>query len=529
MFKENPQQKRNFTLTLLIALVAFILLALPNAAASDNLAMIRMFEPDEAAPLPSVLNMITPAGGLTQALHNFVFYQYYFYGFPYFAVSAVMLLPLKILGQLGNYPVIMLVLRQMVSVLPMLVGLLLLVYLQDGFRTYRSPLLFTFLLFVPAVLANNLWWHVDGLVFLLIMLVIYFLRKDNLRFGKHFLIAAALTGCATAAKLVGLYFFLAIATLLALGWLEKKVPLKKLLLMALLFLLVMGLAYLISNPFLVSYWAREEYKMTFTKQMGWLAEGYGVVYEKGPAAAWPVIRQYFGQLLFLLVALGATIWGVVKGRDKLLHTIILTWFIPVTVSVLWFTHFKFQYGLPAALPVFSSLILLLPEDPQVKAYKATSIKTFLHAVLVLIVILQLVLNISAAIPTYTQRLQRADDNQTIAFYDEALAALGDLAKQPLKVYYDYRLYMPETDGWTLETSYDLLSYDYVQRNAYDLLFLQRQRILDYLDPDAVGIDEGDFVNAQVFYENALAESLEGYELVYSNEVGLIFVKQETRS
>ena len=124
-----------------------------------------------------------------------------------------MLLPLRILGQLGNYPVIMLILRQMVSVLPMLIGLLILVYLQDGFRTYRSPLLFTFLLFVPAVLANNLWWHVDGLVFLLIMLVIYFLRKDDLRFDKNFIIAAALIGCATAAKLVGLYFFLAIAIL----------------------------------------------------------------------------------------------------------------------------------------------------------------------------------------------------------------------------------------------------------------------------------------------------------------------------
>ena len=525
MFKDNPQQKRNFTLTLIIALAAFILLALPNAAASENLAMIRMFEPDEAAPLPSVLNMIAPAGGITQALRNFIFYQYYFYGFPYFAVSAVMLLPLRILGQLGNYPVIMLVLRQMVSVLPMLIGLLILVYLQDGFRTYRSPILFTFLLFVPAVLANNLWWHVDGLVFLLIMLVIYFLRKDNLRFDKHFLIAAALIGCATAAKLVGLYFFLAIAILLAIGWLEEKVPLKKLILMALLFLLVMGLAYLISNPFLVSYWAREEYKMTFEKQMGWLSEGYGVVYEKGPDAAWPVIHQYYGQQIFLLVTLYMLIWGAIKSRDKLLHTIILAWIIPVMISVVYFTHFKFQYGLPALLPLISSLVLLLPEKLEFKSYSANNIKLFLRFAMILVVVAQLVLNVRTAIPTYTQCLQRAEDNATIAFYDEALAELGDLAEQPLKVYYDYRLYMPETNGWTLETSYDLLSYDYIQRNEYDLLFLQRQRIQDYLDPEAIGIDEGDFVNAQVFYEDALGESLEGYELIFSNEVGLVFTKE----
>ena len=56
------------------------------------------------------------------------------------------MLPLQWLGRLGDMPLVMLVLRQFISVLPMLAALLLLVYMQDGFRTYRSPVLFAFLL-----------------------------------------------------------------------------------------------------------------------------------------------------------------------------------------------------------------------------------------------------------------------------------------------------------------------------------------------------------------------------------------------
>ena len=76
------------------------------------------------------------------------------------------------------------------------------------------------------------------------------------------------------------------------------------------------------------------------------SEGYGVVYDKGPAAAWPLIHQSFGELIFLLVALGAAIVGAVRGPQRLLQGLILAWFVPITVVVLWVTHFKFQYWLP---------------------------------------------------------------------------------------------------------------------------------------------------------------------------------------
>ena len=84
----DSNQKRIFTLLLLMAAAVFALFILPNEAASQNLSMVQMFQPDEAAPLPSVFHMIAPAASLNQALRAFVFYDYYYYGFPYFGLSA---------------------------------------------------------------------------------------------------------------------------------------------------------------------------------------------------------------------------------------------------------------------------------------------------------------------------------------------------------------------------------------------------------------------------------------------------------
>ena len=80
-------------------------------------------------------------------------------------------------------------------------------------------MLFVLLVSVPAVVQNNQWWHPDGITFLLVVLTLFFLKRDNLRFGWNFLLAAAMCGIATATKLVGVYFFLAVALTLILGFL----------------------------------------------------------------------------------------------------------------------------------------------------------------------------------------------------------------------------------------------------------------------------------------------------------------------
>jgi len=249
----------------------------------------------------------------------------------------------------------------MVSVLPLLAALLILVYLQDEFRTYRSFLIFGVLAAVPAVIQNNLWWHPDGLATLFVTLTLFFLVCDRLRFGGNFILAAVTCGLATATKLIGVYFFLSIALVLALGLIQKRINLWKAFKMGLVFLLVMAATYFVASPFLLSQWARTEFITTMKVQREAIASGYGIVYAKGLAAAWPIVHQYYGELVFLLVGIGCMLWGVFRGSRKLTYALILTWFIPLSVTTFFLTHMKFQYWMPVALPMISCLALILPE------------------------------------------------------------------------------------------------------------------------------------------------------------------------
>ncbi len=511
-------------LLLLLTAAAFVVFMPPNAAASENMAMVRMFEPDESEPLPYLLDMIDPSPNLDQALRDFVFYSYYYYGFPYFAVSALAVLPIQLTGHISNLPLVMGVLRQVVSVLPMLLGLLLLVYMQDQFRTYRSVLLYGFLLAVPAVVSNNFWWHPDGLTFLFAMLTLFFLNRDDLRFGKNFLLAAVFTGITAATKLVGFYFFLAVALTLVLGLRNKQLSWKRFVKAALLFLGIMVVSFVVANPFLLSHWARIDYFSTFTQQTKLLAEGYGILYDKGLSAAWPTIRQYYGMALFLLCAAGTAIAGALQGKRRLLYALILAWFVPLTITVLWQSHFKFQYWLPVALPLFSCVAMLFPE--KIKDVRWKNWKAAVHLILIAVVLCQLVLFAIADSQAYSNRLHRAEDNERIAFYAQALEVLSPLEGSSLHVYYDYRLYAPELSAWKLETRFDLLDYDTIRENDFDVLLLLDQRIRDYLSPDAVGINPAQFAQNQRFYRDADAGSIAGYHLLYRDTVGLIYISDE---
>ena len=517
-------KKSILLLLILIAILAFFLFSIPNSEASENLAMVSMFEPDEGAIVPILLNMIAPKETIKQFVYQFIFYRYYYYGFPYFASSAVVLFPLQWLNQADNVPLVMLVLRQMISVLPMLIALLILVYMQDGFRTYRSVVLFVFLLSIPAVVRNGFWLHPDGLVLLLSVLVIYFLWKDNRAFGKGFLIAGALCGVLIATKLVGAFFFLAVGMSLIWGLVEKKLTWKKAIWASLLFILVMTGAFVISNPFLLSKWGRIEYFNVAKKQADLLSEGYGVLYAKGISAAWPLIHEYYGEAIFLLTTLGVTIWSAVKSKDRFLPALTLAWFIPLTSYLLFFVHFKYQYWLPVAVPLISNLVLLLPESWKDLHWKRWQ---WVGRMLVwLIVAVQFARFFTQSIQMATAQTDRKENNSQIDCYNQTLEQLESVFPNEMHVYYDYRLYLPETTGWMTETSYDLLDYQYIQERDFQILLLLEQRIRDYLNPGVTGIDPDHFALNQQFYRDADNGTIEGYYLIYRNETGLIYVRDD---
>ena len=146
----------------LISLIAFFIFAIPNSKGSENLAMVTMFEPDESAMYWIPKRMVAPQPNLVHTVYRFIAYGFYSYGWPQFVPSAIVYKILTWFGQGDNMPLVMLSWRQFITVVPMIVSLWVLVYLQDQFKTWRSVALFIFLLNVPAVVQNGYWWYPVG-------------------------------------------------------------------------------------------------------------------------------------------------------------------------------------------------------------------------------------------------------------------------------------------------------------------------------------------------------------------------------
>lgn len=516
------RQTRYIVLILvLLSIGALAVFAVPNSKASENLAMITMFEPDESVFIPVVQRMVKPQPNLVYTIGRFVAYGFYSYGFPLFAPTALIYKALTLLGQGENYPLLMLSARQIISVMPMLASLWVLVYLQDQFKSWRSIVLFIFLLSIPAVVQNGFWWHPDGLVMYFSSLVLYFLWKDKLAFGKNFYYAAVFCGILIALKVVGFFFFLTIASLLVWGLIDKKITLKQFFLKGFLFIIILTVAVVFSNPHLLipahRVWAFNVLKREILET----SKGYGTVYDKGLSSALPVLTKFYGEAVFLLFAVGVSIRSLWDKQTRLLRVLILTWFLPLSLHLVFFSHFKYQYWLPVAVPLFSNLAFLLPD----KKIDFRNKSVLLQNVLLLIIAAQFVFFIKRDFQLFTARVHRLENNPAVSFYEKTLTELEPVT-QDLKIYYDYRLYLPETSGWKTETSFDLLDYDTIQSNAFDVLMLEQQRILDYIREDAVGIDPLNFPKAQQFYRDANQGALADYVLLMRNEHALLFIRQD---
>ena len=508
-----------------ISIVFFTIIAIPNSKASENVAMVEMFEPDEGIMIPVIRRMTSPRDTFKDHLYYFLLYEYYFYGFPFFAGSALVTFPFQWFNQIENIPLLMLTLRQVITVLPAFASILLLVYMHDRFKTYRSILLSIFLFIVPAVVNNNFWWHPDGMVMFFSVLVLYFLYTDEHKLGWRFLMAAFICGVLTATKLVGAYFFLAVGLTIIWSLAKKEVTWKKAIFKSIAFLFIMMATFVAANPFLLISSHRNLYINIFRKQTELLSFGYGIIYERGLASSWPLMREYYGEAIFLIATLGVIVWNVLKKETRLLHALTLAWFLPLTISVLTFSHFKYQYWLPVAIPLFASWGSFIPKNLSFNIKKLT-LNNAIRIALTLIFIGQFVLfGVQSANMIY-KRTMRKENNDEIAFYYLAMDQLEPLDEHSVFAYYDYRLYMPDKENWRKETSFELLDYEFIKARNFDVLFLLQQRINDYINPNVVGIDTESFARSQAFYHDANDDSLDGYYLIFRNKTALLYVRSD---
>lgn len=520
---QKPDKYVVWTL-IFLSLLIFALFCIPNSKASKDFSMLTIFEPDEGAIYTVVDRMTYPRGSVGESLYHFINYKFYHYGFPFFGLSSAVAYPVRWAGEFDNTPLLMLILRQTISVLPMIAALLLLVYMQDGFRTYRSIALYLLMWIIPASVMNSMWLHPDGLAFLLSVLVIFLLWKDKLSFNHYFFWAAAICGVLVATKLIGVFFFLTILMVLIWGIKNKTLTTKQAINKGIRFILVMGIGFIIANPFVFNFEALKTYAFTFYKETFEVSKGYALVYPVGIKYAWPPMRKAYGEAFFLLLAVVCSVSSLKLRQDKLLPALTIAWFIPLTFTVFTVTHFKYQYWLPAAMVMLSNLVIVFPKPPL--RQPRPLLQQFLIPIALLLVLLQSVLFVKQDIQLIADQTNRAENNPAIEFDRLAKAKLAPLDGQSLRVYHDYRMYVPYYSGWLLTTSFDMLNQPFIEEGNFDVIYLQRQRIRDYLNPDVVAINPTELELAREFYRPADAGIIHGFQLLYEDDFGKLFVSDE---
>ena len=267
----------------------------------------------------------------------------------------------------------------MINVLPMVLTAGVLTYVATEFKKLAARVfIFLFILFIPGIMRQNMhWWHPDALMMLAIALTFLFLKLDDGRLGRYFYLAAASCGMASAIKLMGFFFFLAIPLYLVFIWRRKQYPLKKIVLAALFFVLVMAAVIVLSNPFLFYKVPREEMIAIQTGKSEELTAGYGheesLYYSLGPRFWRWTLETSFGEPNFvLLLFIMFLLFAIANARD-MENWLVIAWLAPMGVYLLWFVAPKpDHYLLPLLHPavfhrVLSGFDLLETVDGRAKS------------------------------------------------------------------------------------------------------------------------------------------------------------------
>ncbi|NPV75311.1 MAG: hypothetical protein HPY59_02945 [Anaerolineae bacterium] len=534
----TKSQKRVLLLLIFFGSLYFILFIPPNLTGAKDANMLALFEVDEYAQYPHALGMLTLGETAYQTLRNFLIYLHYFYGYPFYFFSALALFPLKLIFGAGwqvMTPVILLVLRQVINVLPMLVSLLLWVWMQTRFRSWWRALgLFALLLSVPVVVLNNLWWHPDSLVFLFVTLTIFFLNRDALHFGRNFFLAAISCGLATGTKHLGLFFVLAVPVYILWGVFSKRLRWGKAVGLGALFVLLMTLAVVVSNPLLLLPMERAEIiavqKLQFQQtSVGILTANQQTFFADGYPED---IRIHYGEALFILLAFSSLVAGILKPERRLLNVLILTWMIPLTFVILNFGTRRTHYFLPVMIPLFSTFAnVFLPFSPSTQ----TAVDRFerwysrvLGGLYALLILGQMFLFVRTDVEIYLRTLFREATSASIKFYEQVEEnVMSKMPEEKITAYRDWHIYFPDTPSRQVEMNWNLATYDYIRELKPDLILLERENLSMFARPEVVGeaVDPDRMEMVHEFYAAAAKGRLQGYRQVYQSDFGLVFVDE----
>ncbi len=361
----NAYQRMVLKTLLVIGALYWAAFIYPNLQNSDA-HTLQFSGGDEGIIYPVFTHMFAPARSFQEGMYFFFLYEDYHYGFPFYLLSALTVLPLHLLsgGRLAEASQLgLLLLRQFISAAPLVLAAIVLVWMQTRFRSlWKAASLFGLLLIIPEMVNYCIcFWHPDGLTTLSVALTLFFLDRDRMRFGANFYLAAAFCGLASSLRLYGFFFVLAIPVyLIAAGAREKK-PWNALIWHAVGFVGVMLAVFILSSPYLLDDHARSQAIAILFSKTDEFAHGYtGIqdtagLFQMGLGAALKWVSYPYAPPVFLLFLLGSLGAACVYGREKFANRLIFLWILPPTVYLVWFVAVRSShYWLPVMLPLYSA-------------------------------------------------------------------------------------------------------------------------------------------------------------------------------
>jgi 4-amino-4-deoxy-L-arabinose transferase-like glycosyltransferase len=402
-------RKSIWVLIILGILIFSAYIPLNNKGAADDHQLSRN-SVDESFQYPFLIHMITPGQTASETRWRLISYGHYIYGYPFYVASALAAAPIQMMYGAeteSQVQLIVLVERQMVSVLPMLLAIGIFTYLSTRFRSpVTSAAVFLFLCTIPGIVRQNIWWwHPDALTILCVALTFFFLDRDASRFGRNFYLAAVFCGLAIGIKSIGVFFAPVIAYVLIAGLIQKKITFKKALIAGFGFICVMIASIFISNPLLFIPAARDriiqihvDHNYFFTH--GWAdSDPYGV----GWAAWQPVLNGWYAPFVFLAFALAAHGFNAAWGKIKEISRLYLAWIIPFSLYVIYIIAVKpDHYWMPVMLPLFAGVFPMVENLwSEFKVYRKTDTDKALLClagalIMMIVLITQVVFNLGTS-------------------------------------------------------------------------------------------------------------------------------------
>ena len=367
----SVKQKKSLLILLFISLIYIAVLMPSNINGSRDWDNFQAYGGDEVVIYPILQNVADPGNSYSEWLYHHYIHEDYHYGYPFYAVSYAILLPYRlILGPdfMQRIDLTLPTLRIMVSVVPLMLGCMILTFLTTRYENpWESAAVYLFLITAPGSLQNNQgFWHPDGLNLLFVCAALYFLQRDRLRFGRNFYLCAFFVGLSAAIRLFGFFFFLAIFVCLAAGMVTKRLHLRNAIFKGLFFILVMGGTILWSSPFLFRADARQNMAAILTEKTGEMSSGYNADfsdpkndYRPGWDAWYPAFEDHFTEMFCFFFLIASLLTACFIGRERWTFRIIFLWWIVVAVYLIWFVAVKStQYVLPMMLPLMSCIFAL---------------------------------------------------------------------------------------------------------------------------------------------------------------------------